>query len=572
MRRNWILRSADETCVQQLSQAFGFSPLLARLLVARGFSTPEQAVDFLCSDLSALASPDRLADLPQAVALLRQAAAAREPIWVIGDDDVDGLTGSAILFRTLRQMGAVVQVEIPHRQQEGYGLNADRVRQTHAGGAKVLVAVDCGTTQFAELELARSLGIRTVVVDHHDLAPEGRPPADAFLNPLRSDSGYPERELASVGVAFTLARGLLQGTSQVWDHLDLAALGTIADWSELTGENRILVRAGLHALRGTSKPGLRTLLRRAGLAEERAVEVEEVSFLLAPPLNAAGRMGSAQAALRLLITDDPAEAEEAATELFRQNRSRSASERLAFKEALVKVAREVNFNRERVIVLEDERWHPGVVGILATRLTSRFHRPTVVIAVQGTLGRGSARSIPSFHLVEALQQVREHLVTFGGHPGAAGLTIHRDRIASFREAINRTAWERIPPERLTPQLDLDAEFPLEELTDDLLRDLERLGPFGHGNPRPIFSSHGVRFSNVVSFGEGPRPPFRPWGVYWPVTAAGGRMFHAFHPRELAGESTHPRRIRGSVRLAYSPIRRRGEEVTVELRVRDVELP
>lgn len=570
MRRNWVVRQADEGCVSALAGDLGVPPLIARLLIHRGAGSPDLAHDFLCSDLGRLAPPQLMADLDKAVHLILRQVERRAPILVVGDYDADGVTSAALLHRTLRFLGATVRVHIPHRIDDGYGLKAEVIRQAAADGVGLLISADCGTTAFEELALAGSLGVETVVVDHHDLDPRGRPPCSAFLNPLRPDCRYPEKELASVGVAFTLARGLAARTgreSSAWEHLDLVALGTVADMAPLTGENRTLVKIGLHALAATRKPGLKALLAQRRV-DGRPLVAEDVSYTLAPPLNAMGRIGSAQISFRLLTTDDPAEAQALAEEVCRQNRNRASLEREAFKKALAKVAREVNFSRDRVIVLEDERWHPGVVGIVATRLASRFHRPAVVIASAGESCRGSARSIRSFHLVEAFHRVKEHLIEFGGHPGAAGLTIAREKVAPFRDALNRVAHEQMDPQGLSPSVELDAELPLSSLTEDLVRDMEVLAPFGTGNPRPLFLSSDARIP------EGPPPAgeFSPFGMRVQVQGPAGQSFEALQPREMLWE-VNLRRVRGSVRLAYSPLlRREPGGFRIELRLRDLRLP
>jgi len=572
MRKQWVLHPVEESVVHQIAGSLQVVPVIARLLVRRGIQSPEAANNFLHADVGSLADPERMADLPQAVRLIRQAILERRKILIVGDYDVDGLTSASLLQRVLSSLGAEISCHIPHRMEDGYGLKPEVVEEAHRSGVKLLITVDCGTCSFRELTLARRLGMETVVVDHHDLDPAGHPPASAFLNPLRADCAYPEKELSSAGVAFTLARGLVSGdavrTGAMWEHLDLVALSTVADMAPLSGENRILVRAGLHALEHTRKPGLRALLAEAGLDGQRLTP-EEISFRLAPPLNAAGRMGSAEASFRLLTTDDPAEAEGAVKALLRDNQARKVLEREAFKKALSKVAREINFSKDRVIILEDEKWHPGVAGILATRLAKRFHRPTVVIAMNGSSAcRGSARSTQALDLVVALHLVKEHLVEFGGHPGAAGLTIERDRIAPFREALNRVAHERMDASLLAPRVELDGELPLSELTEELMRDLDALAPFGIGNPRPVFLSRDARLpAERVPSG------FHPMGMRLVVESPEGRVFEALQPRDALGEGLNLRRVRGNVHLAYSPVRRRGEDgFTIELRLRDLKLP
>ena len=570
MRKTWKMKPVDETQVTQLAKEMSVPPLLARLLIHRGAGTPQEASDFLCADLGSLPSPSLMAELDKGVQRIRQAAARGEKILVVGDYDVDGLTSTAILVRVLRdELKADVSWHVPDRITDGYGLKEPVIEEGIRAGVKLLITVDCGTTAFKELSLARQGGMEAVVVDHHELCLGRRPPCSAFLNPLQPGCRYPNKDLASVGVAFTLARGLLgEFQKHAWDHLDLVALGTVADLSSLVGENRILVRAGLHRLQGTLKPGLRALLSQTKLQGQRLTS-EEISFLLGPRLNAMGRVGSARAALQLLITEDPEEARAIVGRMNQQNRTRAALEREAFRRALAKVEREVNFARERVIVLEDERWHPGVIGIIATRLAWRFNRPTVVIAGSGSVCRGSARSIRAFPLLEALEQVKEHLSEFGGHPGAAGLTIARDRIGPFREALNRVAHERIDPQMLTPSLEMDGELPLSSLTDELMRGLERLAPFGAGNPWPIFVSQDAQIPLAKR-----ETPFSPWGIRFFVEDGQGRSFLVLQPRQEMEEGWNVRRIPGGpVTLVYSPMIRFGQtdKSAIELRLCDLRI-
>ncbi|MBI3616188.1 MAG: single-stranded-DNA-specific exonuclease RecJ [Candidatus Omnitrophica bacterium] len=570
MRRVWRIRPVDELLVSRLAQTLDLPRIIAEVLFHRGAVSASEAADFLLSDLSSLPDPARMLNLEKAVHLIRQALSRKEKIIVVGDYDVDGLTSTAILIRVLRGLGGDLSWHIPHRMTDGYGLKAPVIREAAGKGVKLLMTVDCGTTSFKELALAKQLGMETVVVDHHELSPEGKPPASALLNPLQEDCGYPNKGLASVGVAFTLARGLLMNSvpGTAFDHLDLVALGTIADLSPLVGENRVLVKAGLHRLQGTRKVGLRALLSQSRM-DGRRLTAEDVSFTLAPRLNAMGRLGSAELSLELLITEDPVRAQSIVKSMAQQNKARAAFEREAFRRALSKVEREVNFARERVIVLEDERMNPGVAGIIATRLTHRFHRPTVAIALNGPVCRGSARSIPAFPLLEAFEQVKEHLLEFGGHSAAAGLTIAREQIGPFRQALNRVAQERIDPQMLTPSLDVDAHLPLASLTDDFMRDLELLAPFGIGNPRPIFVSEDARIPL-----ERKETEFSPFGIRFQVEDGQGRLFMVLQPRQNLEEGWNLRRLRGGpVNLAYSPIQRReGDSLRLELRLHDLKLP
>ncbi len=577
MLKTWKILSADDEEVERLAREMEVPHLLARLLIQRGLRAPDQVHGFLCSDLSDLAPPERMADLPQAVVLLRRALRAKKPIFIVGDYDVDGLTGTALLFRLLASLGGKVDWHIPHRMEDGYGLKEEVIRKAAASGYKLLVTVDCGTTSFKELSLARRLGMETIVVDHHELAGGRRPDASAFLNPLAPGCRYPFKGLASVGVAFALARGLW-GRSQkghpcaqgcpkmerpLWDHLDLVALGTVADMAPLTGENRILVRAGLHALSGSSKPGIQALLSEARLKGEELTS-EDVSFSLAPRLNALGRLGSPVEALKLLITEDRQEACGIARRMGQENRQRGELERQALRRALAKVEREVNFKEDRVIVLHDERWHPGVAGIVATRIARRFVRPCVVIACEGEVGRGSARSVAGFDILKALESAREHLVEFGGHPQAAGLTIARQSIEVFRQKLNQHAHERLEPQMLIRHEELEAELPLAQLTSQLLRDLAALAPFGFGNPTPLFlAQDGFIKERPVRVGAR--------RVRFSLGDAEGRLMEAWHSDWNEEEVGFGIFQEGPVALAYSPVCRRrflGDK-PIQLRVRGI---
>lgn len=570
MRKLWKMKPVDEEKVEELSRDLNLPSLIARLLLLRGFDSAQEISTFLYPDLDSLPSPELMADLPQAVQLIRRTIARREKILLVGDYDVDGLTGTALLYWGLREMKADVACYIPHRMEEGYGLKPEIIQRAAASGARLLMTIDCGTTNFAELTLAKELGLATIVVDHHELHPNGRPPVSAFLNPLRPDCSYPTKGLASVGVAFTLWRGLAGARRQeeIWRHLDLAALGTVADVAPLKGENRVLVKRGLHQLQGTSKVGLRALLSKTGLNGE-CLTTEDISFKLAPRLNAMGRTGSADVALRLLITEDPQEAAALVQQMEQQNKNRGALEREALKRALAKVERQVNFSQDRVIVLEDDQWHLGVMGIVANRLAARFHRPAVVIAMSGAVCRGSARSVRDFHLVEAFEEVKEHLLEFGGHAGAAGLTIARDRVDAFRQALNGVAHRRMDRDMLTPVLDCDAVVPLTDLSDEVVRDMQALAPFGAGNPLPIFMSDDARIPADTT-----RRGFDPRGMRFLVEDATGRCFEALQPKQEIAEGWELDPFRGgAVRMVYSPIVRRGRTGgTIELTLRDLKRP
>ncbi len=500
----WVVPDTVHPDAEALARALDLPPLIGRLLCQRGYETPEAARRFLDGALTELPDPFLLKDMDVAVARLERALAQRERICVVSDYDVDGLTSTALLVRVLTRLDASVVTYAPHRVKDGYGFSEKAVAFAKGQGASVLITVDSGTTAHAALAYACEEQVDVLVVDHHELQALARPPAHALINPLQSDCPYPEKALASVGLAFKLAQALLSQRSQrgqthrgltpsaLWEHLDLVCLGTVADVAPLVGENRVLVRYGLQRLAATPKAGLKALMAVADV-RPGPLTTEHVGFILGPRINAAGRMSAPDSALRLLVTDDAAEAKTLAAALHEENRVRQRVEQAVLREALEQVARTVDFTQHRVIVVAGQGWHPGVIGIVAARLVERYARPAVVIALADGVGKGSARSIAGFHLVDALAECRERLAGFGGHEMAAGLTIAAEQVAGFREALNAVARRRLADDQLVPQLSVDAEVSLATMTPAFMRALERLGPFGAGNRRPVFVSHGVTF-------------------------------------------------------------------------------
>ncbi|MBI4227986.1 MAG: single-stranded-DNA-specific exonuclease RecJ [Candidatus Omnitrophica bacterium] len=498
----WIIPDTVHPDADSLARALDLPALIGRLLVQRGHTTVEQARRFLDGTLTELPDPFLLKDMDVAVARLERALTQRERICVVSDYDVDGLTSTALLVRVLQGKRAAdisgpfssVITYAPHRVKDGYGFSEKAVAFAKGQGASVVITVDSGTTAHAALAYAREEGLDVIVVDHHELQGLTRPPAYALINLLQPGCPYPEKDLASVGLAFKLAQALVsrwgQTPSALWQHLDLVCLGTVADVAPLVGENRVLVRHGLQRLAATPKAGLKALM---AVAEVRPgpLTTEHVGFILGPRINAAGRMSAPDSALRLLLTDDPAEAKALAVALHEENRVRQRVEASVVREALEQAERTTNFTQHRAVVVAGHDWHPGVIGIVAARLVERYHRPAVVIALTDGVGKGSARSIAGFHLVDALAECRDRLTGFGGHEMAAGLTIAADQVAGFRDALNAVAQRRLTPDQLVPTLFVDAEVPLVAMTPALVRALERLGPFGVGNPRPVFASHGL---------------------------------------------------------------------------------
>ncbi len=565
MRRTWHLPSAPHPAAPELAQALELPLLIGQLLCRRGVATVPEARRFLACDLADLHDPFRLKDMERAVARLQQALQARERICVVSDYDVDGLTSTALLVRVLRQLGGQPVTYVPHRVKDGYGFSRKAIISAKQQGATVAITVDSGTTAHEPLAYAREEGLDVIVVDHHELGHLARPPAYALINPLQSDCAYPDKELASVGLAFKLAQALVSRLGSpyaLWEHLDLVCLGTVADVSPLTGENRLFVRHGLQRLSRTPKPGLKALMKVADL-RARTLTTEHVGFVFGPRINAAGRMSAPDSALQLLLTDDPAEARTLAEHLHEENRLRQRVEETVLREAVAKVEQEVNFNQHRVIVVHGNGWHPGVIGIIASRLVDRYYRPSIVVAVADGVGKGSARSIARFPLVEALTECQEWMLGFGGHEAAAGLTIAEDQLPAFKEAINAVAHRRLTPETLVPRLTIDAETELAMMTPAFIEALERLGPFGAGYPRPIFASHDLTLRAAPQITG--RGGVRCWVQQGrgPVYEAAG-FDRAGHWRETLCAATTP------FSLAYTPVLRQvGGETIVQLQIKDV---
>jgi len=507
----WMLKHADEEAARRLSEALGISAITARAMICRGIAEAEAARIFLGHDLAGLADPFEMKDMDRAVGVVQQALERGARIRVYGDYDVDGVCATALVVRALGGLGGNVDWYIPHRIDEGYGVNEEAVRQAHAEGVELLITVDCGGTAVGPVAVARELGMEVVVTDHHRLgeAPDGTGdhiPDAPVLNPWRGDCAYPFKELAGVGVAFKLvtALGRSRGVAddQALNFLDLVCLGTLADVVPLLGENRLFVQHGLQRLPRSRKVGVRALMEAASVGRDGTVSARDVAFGLAPRINAAGRMEDARAAVKLLLTRDPEEARELAAQLCAHNDARRAEERQTLDEAQQMVAAEVDLSREKVIVLASERWHPGVIGIVASRLVERHFRPALLVAISDGVGKGSGRSIPAFNLWEGLRECEGLLTRFGGHRFAAGFGIEAARLPELRQCINEVADRRLSMEDLTRQIEVDAEVSLAELTLEAANELNRLAPFGMGNAAPMLVARGLTVRESARVGDG----------------------------------------------------------------------
>jgi len=500
-RRRWIEARADGDAAARLAGALRLHPLAARVLAARGLGDPAGAEAFLAARLEDLPDPFSMKGMEAAVARLVRALDAGERIACYGDYDVDGVTSTVLLAGFLRAAGADVVTYVPHRLVEGYGLNEGAVARLAGQGVRLLVTLDCGITAAAEVRAAAALGVDAVVVDHHTV-PVVLPAAAAILNPHQPGCPYPSKDLAAVGVTFALVMALRRVLRErgrfgparpepnLKEALDLVALGTVADVVPLVGANRILVRWGLEVLARSRRAGVRALKRVAGIAEGAPVSAGQVGFRLAPRINAAGRLDDAGRGVRLLLADGGEEAGALAEELDRENLARQEIERRILAEATDDAAARVRAGA-RGLVLAREGWHAGVVGIVASRIVERFHRPAVLVALADGAGKGSGRSVEGFHLYDALAACAPHLARFGGHRHAAGVTVERARLEAFSAAFEAHAAERLSEEDLVPRCRIDGWVGETEVTDRAAEDLARLGPFGAGHPEPVFALRGA---------------------------------------------------------------------------------
>jgi len=490
-----VAARADPDVTAALAADLHIPEPLAAILVQRGFTAPERAKAFLRPELERLSDPLAWADMSRAVALVAGAVRAGVPVLVHGDYDVDGQCAAAMLTRVLQSVGGKVHAFVPHRIRDGYDFGEAGLREAQRLRAGLIITCDCGITAVDAVRAARAAGIEVIVTDHH-VPGDVLPPASAVLDPLRPDCPSEDKDLCGTGVAFKLAQALVPALgispNLPFHFLDFVALATVADVVPLMGENRILVRHGLKLLADSHWTGVRALLDAAGLAG-KPLKSGHVGFILAPRLNAAGRIGDANDGLRLLLTDDPDDAARIARELETLNARRQALDQRVLEDAVQLADRALDAGAEdRALVLAAEGWHPGVIGIVASRLVERYGRPTFLVGWDGDTGRGSGRSIAGFDLHAALHRVGHHLEKYGGHTMAAGLTIRRDRYEAFRIAFLAVAGELLGPKDLVPAQRVDLELPLRLVSEDLEKLIRYLEPCGPGNPAPVFGVRGAR--------------------------------------------------------------------------------
>jgi single-stranded-DNA-specific exonuclease len=489
--------------VARLASELGVHAVIAQLLAARGFDDPTAAARFLKPTLADLHDPMAMAGLREAVVRLEAAIARGEPVAIHGDYDVDGITSTVILRRAIELLGGNVAHFIPERMKHGYGLQVDAIERLAAEGVRVIVSVDCGIRGADAARRARELGVDLIITDHHE-PDDTLPDALAVVNPKRHDCAYPFKDLAGVGVALKVVQALCARAGRDrWmpAFVKIAALGTLADVVPLTGENRIIARVGLDGLsRGPHTAGIRALLDVCGLAGKR-LDSFHVGFVLAPRINAAGRMATAEIATSLLLATDDAlavKARELAEQLDAENGRRQQEEAAIVAEARKTIETDPAIGAHNILVVAGEGWHRGVIGIVASKLVDLFNKPAVVLSVDGGVAHGSCRSIPAFNMLGALERVHDLFLRFGGHRQAAGLTMEVARVPEFRARINALADEQLDPQDLIPRLRVDAPLSLKAIGKELLDGLQALEPFGLGNPRPVFHATPVEIS------DGPR--------------------------------------------------------------------
>lgn len=502
----WLKRQGDRIIAERIASELKVSFILAQILQNRGIATSEEGRAFLFGSLEHLCDPFELKGMGEAVARVREAIDNKEEILIYGDYDVDGVTSSALLVLALRELGGRVSFYLPNRFTEGYGLNAQALERAKGQGISLIITVDCGISNITEALRAKELGIDLIISDHHEPG-ENLPEALALINPKLQGDAYPWSQLSGVGVAFKLVQALfnrLEGISLKEagkEYLDIVALGTVADLVPLQNENRILVKEGLEVLNRSTRPGIEAL-RTVCKLKDKKVTAGHLGFMLAPRLNAAGRLGDASQGVELLITESQTKAMEIAIFLDAENQERQRIEAEIFQEA-VDYIEQRGLQNDPALVLAFPNWHPGVIGIVASRLVERYHRPTVLIAIENGIGKSSCRSISGFHMFQALQKCSQYLLKFGGHAAAAGLSIREGDIPAFEAALKELARETLTVEDYTPKVKLDHIIDIDELSEDLLEELMLLEPYGMGNPSPVLGSGGrlVQFKPVGKSSE-----------------------------------------------------------------------
>jgi single-stranded-DNA-specific exonuclease len=500
MELKWIVKNKlPKEQISTLSDLLNVPTVIAKILLTRGVDNLDDAKKFFRPSLTQLYDPFIMKDMEKAVRRLREAVLSDEKILIYGDYDVDGITSVSFLYMLLKEIGANVSYYIPDRQLEGYGLSKTGIQKAIQQGTSLIITVDCGVTGHTEIDYAKSYGIDVLVTDHHEPG-FTMPDAVAVVDPKRMDCEYPFKELAGVGVAYKVAQGLLTrmkiDLSILEHYLEFVAIGTAADIVPLVDENRVFVKVGLDKLNYTENIGLKSLLEATSLVSKE-ISTGHVVFIIAPRLNAVGRMGDAERAVQLLTTNDIDQAHRIANILEKENQYRKNVDEETFRQAIASAQGQYHPDIHS-LVLHQEGWHPGVIGIVASRVAEKYYRPTILITIEDGVGKGSARSIQGFDLYNALKECEDLLVVYGGHKYAAGLTIEEDKIKAFRNRFEKVARQNITSDLLVPKLSIDSELFLHEIDQRFVKLLKLFAPFGPSNMRPVFHSKNLHLAGTPS--------------------------------------------------------------------------
>ncbi len=501
MNKKWQICEVDKEKVEKLKSKYGISELLATILVNKNITTQKEIEEFLNPTRNDFFDPFLINDMDIAVERIRKAIETQEKVIIYGDYDVDGITSITVLKSFLKDVGLDVDYYIPNRLEEGYGLNKNAIDEIAKNKYTLMITVDCGISAIEEVNYANSLGIEVIVTDHHEPGEE-LPKALAVIDNKRKDSKYPFRELAGVGVAFKVSQALAQSMNvkeeEYLKYLDIVCVGTISDIVPLISENRVITKLGIKLLKQTRNTGLKAIINSSGYSQ---INSTTISFGVAPRINACGRMGKAEQALKLLLSKDIYEVNKLTQELNNYNRERQEIEKEIFESVLNKIEQN-NLDKNRTIVVGGEGWHHGVIGIVSSKITEKYFKPSILLSFEedGT-GKGSGRSIPGFDLHEALMKCENCLEKFGGHSMAVGLTLKKDKFEQFYEEFEKVAKEN-KTENIVPIINVDAKIELNEIDKTVVEDLKQLEPFGEANKMPVFALKNIRIDSIRALSEG----------------------------------------------------------------------
>lgn len=497
IKKRWKIKDQEiDRTTLALADSLNISNILAKLLIQRGVTTFFEAKKYFRPDLDALYDPYLMDGMDDASKRVIEAITNNQKICVFGDYDVDGTCSAALMYMFLKELGATVEVYIPNRLTEGYGISKESIDTLVKHDINLMISVDCGITAVEEIRYAKQMGIDTIICDHHQ-PKEEIPDAVAVLDPLKPGDEYPFKHLSGAGVAFKLARAVADRFGKIemaLKYLDLVALAGAADIVALTDENRILVKKGLELINSNPRPGILALIKIAGM-NPGELTAGQIVFTIAPRINAVGRLGDAQRAVDLFVTEDFDRAAELARVLELENAERRKIDEMTYSNAIQQVEDNINFNNEHAIILHNENWHPGVIGIVASRLVEKYYRPSIMLTTIDGIAKGSARSITGFNIYEALESCEELLVQFGGHQAAAGIAIEIDKLDEFRVRLNEIIKEKLNAEDILPEIKIDSKISLSEISPKFIRVLEQFAPFGPGNMRPVFISENVQLAS-----------------------------------------------------------------------------